>query len=298
MIFHKYHALGNDYLVLPATGSPPSPEMIRRCCDRHFGIGSDGVLWGPLAAAGSGCEDLAERAGVSDLSGVMAGLRIFNPDGGEAEKSGNGLRIFARFLFDQGLLPENFACLLTLGGLVEVRVLEGGRKVRVDMGRVSFQAGKIPVAGESGEVLQRRLQVEGREFVYSAATIGNPHCVILVEQEDADPVALARRYGASLEEHERFPRRTNVQFMRVRDRGLVEIAIWERGAGYTLASGSSASACAAVARRLELVDPSVLVRAPGGDLHIELDDNFGVVLEGAVTAVAEVHAHSEMFDLD
>ncbi len=295
MRFCKYHALGNDYLVLDARHNRlPSAAERRRLCDRHFGLGSDGVLWGPLPANSPEFERLAEEAGVTDLNGAMAGLRIFNPDGGEAEKSGNGLRIFARFLFDQGMLFDAPVRLLTLGGLVEVQVLAGGQAVRVDMGRVSFQAGDIPVAGETGEVLQRSLHSGGREFIYSAATIGNPHCVVVIDDDSVDLADLVCSYGPGLECHERFPRRTNVQFMRIHDRETIEIAIWERGAGYTLASGSSASACAAVARRLGLVEAAVTVRSPGGELRIMVDENFGVVLEGAVTAVADGEARDEM----
>lgn len=298
MNFSKYHALGNDYIVLDALREQkPDAETVRRLCDRHFGLGSDGVLWGLLKPGSEAFTELRCQAAAGSMSvtGIIGGLRIFNPDGGEAEKSGNGLRIFSRFLFDQGHVEAAPVRLLTLGGVIESQVLEGGDKIRVFMGRVNFQAANIPVAGEEGEVIQRRLQVKREELVYTAATIGNPHCVILVDNPVMSLSELACRFGPEIERHERFPQRTNVQFMKVLDRRNLEIAIWERGAGYTLASGSSASACAAVARRLAHTESKVAVHSPGGILCIEVDDRFGVTLEGDVTAVAEGRISREIF---
>src|SRR6266542_4284648 len=165
--FSKYHALGNDYLVLdPKDQDQPvalTPQQIKTICDRHYGIGSDGILFGPLPS---------ERAPFR--------LRIFNPDGSEAEKSGNGLRIFCRYLFDQKLVQENKEFLVdTLGGVVRATVFDGGRTIRVDMGRVSFWSDEIPMTGARREVLRENLIVGDRTFDICAATIGNPHCVIL-----------------------------------------------------------------------------------------------------------------------
>ncbi len=260
MRFHKYHALGNDYVVLnpadfPAWSPAPTPEQIRVVCHRNFGIGSDGILWGPLPAA----------------AGAF-GLRIFNPDGSEAEKSGNGLRIFSRYLRDAGLAPRPAFDIETPGGRVQVRILPDGL-ITIAMGRVSFDSGKIPVTGDSREVINEPITAGGRTFTYCAATIGNPHCVLPLPEISAD---LARRYGPELEVHPNFPRRTNVQFLQVLDRANLRIEIWERGAGYTLASGSSSSAAAAVAHRLGLVDRSVQVHMPGGTIGIEIGDDFSI----------------------
>lgn len=269
MRFVKYHALGNDYLVLdPAELPEPLTErQIQLLCHRHFGVGSDGILLGPARS---------ERA--------RFGLRIFNPDGSEAEKSGNGLRIFSRYLWDRKLVGGEEFSIDTPGGVVKATVLEGGRAVRVEMGRVSFWSDQIPVTGPRREVLQERIQVGDREFTFSAATIGNPHCVIPLPAVDA---ALACRYGPLLETHPLFPKRTNVQFLQVLDRRNLRLEIWERGAGYTLASGSSSSAAAAVARRLGLCDAAVTVHMPGGRLAIEIDEDFSIRMTGSVTKVAE-----------
>ena len=278
MNFFKYHALGNDYIVLdPKTFAPaPDEKNIRLICHRHFGVGSDGILYGPLPS---------ERAPFR--------LRIFNPDGSEAEKSGNGLRIFCRYLFDQKLVAENREFLVeTLGGVVRATIFDGGRRIQVDMGRVSFWSDEIPMTGARREVLHEALVAGGQTFNICAATIGNPHCVILLPEISA---TLAKIHGPPLETHPSFPKKTNVQFLQVLDRKNIRIEIWERGAGYTLASGSSSSASAAVARKLGLIDPSVTVHMPGGSLGIEIADDFAIRMTGPVTPVAEGRIAEEMF---
>lgn len=280
MRFHRYHALGNDYVVLDPADFPqwqaPAPGQVRSICHRHFGLGSDGVLWGPLPSG---------RA--------PFGLRIFNPDGSEAEKSGNGLRIFARYLWDrQKVTAEPFA-VDTPGGLVHAIVKDGGRLITVEMGAVSFNSAKIPVLGPPREVLREKLTALDREFTFCAATIGNPHCVIPLPEVEP---SLALRYGPAIETHALFPRRTNVQFLQVQDRHNLRLEIWERGAGYTLASGSSSSAAAAVAHRLELVEPNLSVHMPGGTIGIEIGDGYRVRMTGAVKRVADGVMHPEMFE--
>jgi diaminopimelate epimerase len=279
MKFAKYHALGNDYLVLdPKDQDPPvvlHSELIRTICDRHYGIGSDGILFGPLPSA---------KASFS--------LQIYNPDGSEAEKSGNGLRIFCRYLWDRKLIGDNVFSIETKGGIVQAQILSKGKLVRVEMGTVSFRSEDIPVAGQSREVLREQILVDGRIFQFCAATIGNPHCVILLD--DLSP-ALAKQYGPLLEVHPLFPNRTNVQFIKVLDRNNIRIEIWERGAGYTLASGSSSCAAAVVTRKLGLCDDTVSVHMPGGRIEVSMDDAFRIVMTGPVTRVAEGNLSREIF---
>jgi len=277
MKFYKYHALGNDYLVMDPKDfpKPPTTDDIRVICHRNFGLGSDGILYGPLPSAQA-----------------KFALRIFNPDGSEAEKSGNGLRIFSRYLHDRKLVGTEEFSLQTLGGLVKSTVKEGGRTVRVEMGRVRFWSDEIPMTGARREVLREQIEAGDRAFSFCAATIGNPHCVVPLPEIGPE---LARHYGPLLENHAWFPRRTNVQFLKVLDRGNIQIEIWERGAGYTLASGSSSSASAAVARRLGLVDAAVKVHMPGGVIAIEIADDFLVLMTGSVTKVAEGVMSPELF---
>jgi diaminopimelate epimerase len=280
MRFHKYHALGNDYLVcdprdFPTWKPAPTVEQIRVVCHRNFGVGSDGILWGPLPSSQS-----------------EFGLRIFNPDGSEAEKSGNGLRIFSRYLWDQKLVKQPAFSIETPGGHVHAVIKENGRLITVAMGRVSFDSLKIPVTGSEREVINEQIQVLDRQFTFSAATIGNPHCVIPLTEVTP---AIAHKYGPHIETHSNFPRKTNVQFLRVIDRSNIQIEIWERGAGSTLASGSSSSAAAAVAHRLGHVDRSVTVHMPGGQIGIEIGDDYSIMMTGTVNKVAEGELHPELF---
>ena len=280
MRFYKYHALGNDYIVLhpadfPSWQPAPTVDQIRVVCHRNFGVGSDGILWGPLPSKQS-----------------AFALRIFNPDGSEAEKSGNGLRIFSRFLWDQKLVTNPDFTVETPGGHVQVAIKDGGQLLTIAMGSVSFDSAKIPVAGAPREVLNEKIKILDREFTYNAATIGNPHCVIPLPAVSPE---LAHKYGPHLETHPNFPRKTNVQFLQVLDRANIRIEIWERGAGYTLASGSSSSASAAVAHKLGLVDRNVTVHMPGGKIGIEIGDNFSISMTGTVSKVAEGIMHPELF---
>lgn len=275
MKFFRYHALGNDYLVLrPKDMSLSlSSKIVQRICHRHFGIGSDGILLH--------CESKGEGA---------FRLRIYNPDGSEAEKSGNGLRIFSRYLWDEGLVSHEPFSVDTLGGRVRCVVSDGGRIVTVDMGRVSFMSTDIPVAGRPREVIKEEIEVDGKVIAFCAATIGNPHCVV-TNLEVSEEVA--KRMGPSLENHPLFPNRTNVQFLKVLDRKNIAIEIWERGAGYTLASGSSSSAAAAVAHKLGLVDGDVTVKMPGGSIQVTVSDNFDIRMTGGVTKVGQIDLSME-----
>lgn len=265
--FYKYQALGNDYLVLPEIdGAQLAPALTRRICDRHFGLGSDGLL----------CP------GGRDSEGRFL-LRIFNPDGSEAEKSGNGLRIFARFLWDQRAVGAEPFAVVTAGGVVRCEVRDQGRSVFLEMGQASFHSEKIPVGGPPREVVNELLQVQGENLRVTAVTVGNPHCVAFMNKISR---ALAERLGPAIEKHTLFPNRTNVQLAQVVSRNHVQIQIWERGAGYTLASGTSSCAVACAAVRLGLCDSPIAVEMPGGTLQIQVAPDFTVTMLGPVTRVA------------
>jgi len=188
MQFHKYHALGNDYLVLDPKDCPTlySPLEIEKICHRHFGLGSDGILFGPLPT------DEADF-----------GLQIWNPDGSEAEKSGNGLRIFCRYLLDQGRVGTEPFTIMTLGGKVTCQIHDGGAAIEVEMGTVSFHSDDIPVLGGSREVLNESVEIDGETYHYYAATIGNPHVVLPMDTDGQSDrrAGLQDRTGAR--EHDR-----------------------------------------------------------------------------------------------
>jgi diaminopimelate epimerase len=265
----KAHGLGNDYIVLNEgdLSFRLTPEVVRLLCHRHYGVGADGIL----LFVGSRIPPF--------------GLRIFNPDGSEAEKSGNGIRIFAKYLFEHGYTRDKAFYIETKGGLVRVELKAEGDRVTlvtVEMGRASFRSSEIPVTGQDREVVNEELSLSEERLRFTAVSVGNPHCVILVDHPDPDEI---RRLGPQVEHHPMFPQRTHVQFVKVRSRDRVAMLIWERGAGYTLASGSSACAVAAACRRLDLVDDQVTIQMPGGELAITIRPGWEITMQGPVSEV-------------
>ena len=269
--FAKGHGLGNDYLVFEEADLPGalSVEAIVKICDRNWGVGSDGIL-------------LRVATGRADF-----GLRIFNPDGSEAEKSGNGLRIFAKYLRDHGHATRDAFTVDTPGGVVECQCrTKNGRVtfVTVEMGRATFTPAEIPMTSASAEAVGVSLSLgDAGTVTATAVSVGNPHCIVFVDRLDDDET---RRLGPLIERHAAFPNRTNVQFAKVLGRDAIEIRIWERGAGYTLASGSSSCGAASAAVRNGHCDHGrVLVRMPGGELVVHVRPDFTLKLEGPVEEV-------------
>lgn len=269
--FVKSHGLGNDYFVMDQSqiSFELTPEVIQLLCHRNYGIGSDGIL-------------LLVPSDKADF-----GLRILNPDGSEAEKSGNGLRIFAKYLFEHGHTEKQVFTIDTLGGVVtaELETSEGIVPfVTVEMGEATFQSNLIPVTGEEREVVDEEINVGGEPLKITAVSVGNPHCVVFVDELDEGYI---RILGPLLETHELFPNRINVQFAKPLSRKKVQILIWERGAGYTLASGSSSCAVASACVKNGLTDGNVTVSMPGGELDINIRDDWSIKMRGAVEEVAE-----------
>ena len=267
MDFYKYHALGNDYIVIDPNRNEVSltEANIQRICHRNFGIGSDGILYGPI------------------FDGDEISLKILNPDGSEAEKSGNGIRIFSKYLFDESYSEGKRFKLQTLGGEVAVEILDNqARRIKVDMGTVTFVSDEIPVSGEKREVVDESLMVGEEEFKVTCASVGNPHCVIPMREISKES---ALELGPLVENHPLFPNKINVQLLKVIDRRNIRIEIWERGAGYTLASGSSSCAAASAAHRLGYVDSELTVHSPGGQIEIEIKSDGHIFMTGGVTGV-------------
>lgn len=270
--FVKSHGLGNDYIVIDqaAFKYSLSVKAIKRICDVHYGIGSDGILL--------------------KVPSVKAqfGLVIYNPDGSEAEKSGNGLRIFCKFLYDYGFAKNKTFTVETKGGIVNAIIdeeLNGkARIITIDMGKAIFESSKIPVKCEKLECIDVPLQIEDKVFHINCVSVGNPHCVILRETLDVKEI---KKYGTIIENNLMFPERINVQFVKVLSRKEVQIEIWERGAGYTLASGSSSCAVASMMIKKGLVDKDVTMIMPGGKLKISVNDNWEIRMTGEVRQIAE-----------
>ncbi|HCY43533.1 MAG TPA: diaminopimelate epimerase [Prolixibacteraceae bacterium] len=277
--FVKSHGLGNDYFVLNEAELSFSlnEKNIQKLCDVHYGIGSDGIL---LKVASSKAD---------------FGLKIYNPDGSEAEKSGNGLRIFAKYLYDYGHTSGKIFTIETLGGVVtaEVSAETNGKanQVKVDMGKAIFGSHKVPVMCDESECLDHPLNIVDETYLVSCVSVGNPHCVILRDKLSKSEIL---KHGSEIENHPLFPNRINVQFAKVLSRSEVEILIWERGAGYTLASGSSSCAVAAVMVKKGLTDRKMTVKMPGGTLQIEIDEAWNIRMEGEVKEIASGYLSDEL----
>jgi diaminopimelate epimerase len=271
--FFKGHGLGNDYIAveMEGLGFGLTPPAVRLICDRHTGIGSDGIL----ARVPSDTADF--------------GVRIFNPDGTEAEKSGNGLRIFAAYLLEGGHVREREPFTVeTPGGTVRMEILsqsaDGVLSVEVEMGTASFRSADVGLAGPDRETDHEPLELESGDVVHvNTVSVGNPHCVVFQDELDVETL---RRRAPQIGTHPQFARGVNVQFAVPAEPDALDAWVWERGAGETRASGSSACAVAAAAVRRGMVsERQVEVRMPGGTLRVHVRDDWSLVLRGPVESV-------------
>jgi diaminopimelate epimerase len=272
--FFRGHGLGNDYLVMDPKELTfrLTPKTMEAICDRNWGLGSDGIL----ALVSSKKADF--------------GLRIFNPDGSEAEKSGNGLRIFARYLHATGKTKKKRFTVETKGGLVSIDLHTDrhgdASAATVEMGIATFKPNALPCSLDVPELIQQPIEAAGRTMTFTGVSVGNPHCVVFKPAGESWSRDELLALGPALEHHRLFPRRTNVQLAVPTGRREVFILIWERGAGETQASGSSSCAAAGAAVRLGLVKSPVTVKMPGGVLNIEVAPDFSLTMKGPVAEVA------------
>ena len=246
-------------------------NAIRWICDRNRGVGGDGVI-------GVGSSDSADF-----------GIAIFNADGSEAETSGNGLRIFGLYALSAGKTTQNDFLVETKAGISRVR-LEVDRDDDVvlasaSMGRASFKPRDLPCTLAVPELVEQEVTVQTRRLKFTGVSVGNPHCVVFSEEGHHWTRDDLLSLGPQLERHSLFPNRVNVQLARVESERAIKVMIWERGSGETLASGSSSCAAASAAVRLGLVRTPVTVNTPGGNVAVEVDDEFNLVLTGPVSSV-------------
>jgi diaminopimelate epimerase len=269
--FVKMHGLGNEYIVMESskTDFQLTSQVIKRLCNIHFGIGSDGIV-------------MLVPSTKADF-----GFRVYNPDGSEAEKSGNGLRILCKYLYDYGHAKSRKFSVETLTDIVYAEIVEeeNGKAmlIRVDMGKAIFSSRDIPVNSDQPEFIGQKITAGDKEFEVNCVSVGNPHCVVIKEELDEKEI---RAYGPLLENHPLFPNRINVQFARVLSDHDAEILIWERGAGFTLASGSSSCAASSILVKRGLIKGDLTMHMQGGSLKIDIDKAWNIRMTGEVREIA------------
>ena len=274
----KMHGLGNDYVFARADGDERDwPDLARRVSDRHFGVGSDGLI-------------LALPSRVADMR-----MRMFNADGSEAEMCGNGIRCLARYAVEEGIVASDAGAVAieTLAGVLTIELFrEHGvvASARVDMGPPNFAPASLPAAVDGpGPVVDLPLDVDGVALRLTLVSMGNPHAIHWIEG-DVDEFPL-ERIGPLVERHPLFPNRVNFQVVRVADRGHVRHRVWERGTGVTLASGTSAAAVCAAGRLTGRTDGAIVDSLPGGDLDLSWDGEGSVFMTGPAVRVFDADWH-------
>lgn len=286
MNFTKAHGLGNDFIILNGADEKeyiPSKvyrELAVKLCDRHFGIGADGVM-------------LVLPSTRADIR-----MRIINSDGSEAEMCGNGIRCFARYVYEKGIVQKETMTIETLAGIMVPRIIlnEAGKvtAIEVDMGEPILEKPKIPMVGE-GRAINESIQIDEQAFAVTAVSMGNPHCVIFVKDGKNFPVTL---WGPRIERSAYFPRKTNVEFVQVLNEKEVIMRVWERGAAVTLACGTGACATTVACVLNEKTNRTITVHLDGGDLQVRWDSESNhlfmtgpaeVVFEGNFALEAMLH---------
>ena len=272
MEFTKMHGLGNDFVLINRFQEEVSrpAQLAQEMCDRNFGIGADGLIL-----------VLPAQKPEADFR-----MRIFNPDGSEPEMCGNGIRCFAKYLYDQELTEKKQVNVETLAGIIKPELLfEAGKvnQVKVDMGEPALKRSQIPMKGpEQDQIVDETLTVKEQEVEISCVSMGNPHCVIFIEDAEAAPV---RELGPKIETHDVFPENTNVEFIEVMNKEELKMRVWERGAGVTLACGTGACGSTVASILRGATNNQVTVHLLGGDLIIEWAANNHVYMTGPATEV-------------
>ena len=251
--FTKMKGLGNDFILMDYIDDLDYSRLSKKMCDRHFGIGADGLIV---------VNPLDMRKDDADIS-----WHIYNSDGTEPQMCGNGIRCLAKYVKDRGLVDKNKFSVNTLKGIVEPEILDNG-EVRVNMGAPILEKDKIPFSGD--KALNFSIELDNNCFIANAISMGNPHCVIFV---DNDTKMLAEIFGSEIENNTNFPEKTNVEFVKILFRNEINMDVWERGCGITLACGTGSCASVVAGILNDLLDTKVKVNLPGGSLLIEWDGN-------------------------
>lgn len=263
--FKKMQGTGNDFIVVKYEDFPfdeKLSQLAERVCNRHFGIGADGLL-------------IVNQSSVADIK-----MGYYNSDGSIAAMCGNGIRCFSKFVFDEGLIKKEQFSVETLDGIKEIVIIEEKGEVKsvaVNMGQVTYDPEKIPVISEDEHFINKKITVSGQDFIITAVSMGVPHVVIFTEKLDLEEIKF---FGPLIEKHAIFPKKTNVNFVHRIDMENIVVRTWERGAGYTLACGTGSTSAVAVANKLGLVNNKVNVRVEGGNIKIKIKESGNLFMEG------------------
>ena len=270
LTIEKYHGLGNDYLVYDPNKNKLAltSSRVQLLCNRNFGVGADGILEGPV------------------MENDRISMVIWNSDGSWTQNSGNGVRIFAKYLKDAGYVQKKDFTIHSEGGEIDIHYLnEEGTRLKASMGKASFWSDEVPVTGPRREIINETMVFGRIPYPVTCLSVGNPHLVILMDEISKELVC---RIGKYSENARQFPEKINTQIMKVLDRTHIQTEVYERGAGYTLASGSGCCAAAVAAYRLGLTDPKMIVQMPGGTLELEIREDGNVLMTGDVGYVGSI----------
>ncbi|ABW18964.1 diaminopimelate epimerase [Alkaliphilus oremlandii] len=263
--FKKMQGTGNDFIVVKYDDFPfeeKLSQLAEKICDRHFGIGADGLL-------------IVNPSSIADIR-----MDYYNSDGSIAAMCGNGIRCFSKFVFDEGFLRTKQFSVETLDGIKEIAIIEEKgtvKSVEVNMGQVTYDTEKIPVVSEDGYFINKKITVGGQDFIITAVSMGVPHVIIFTEKLDLEQIKF---FGPLIEKHAIFPKKTNVNFVHRIDKDNIAVRTWERGAGYTLACGTGSTSAVAVANKLGLVNNNVNVEVEGGNIKIKIKESGNLFMEG------------------
>jgi len=276
MKFTKMHGLGNDYVYINCFDEQVEnvEKLAIEMSDRHFGVGSDGLI---LIKPGK------KR---------LIRMDMYNADGSWSEMCGNGLRCVAKYVYDKGMVDNDSFDIETGAGILAVKVFPENKKaklIEINMGKPILEAEKIPILQFSGQVINEEIEVLDRNFAFTAVSMGNPHCVIFINDDENLDKFPVEKYGHVIERHPIFPNRVNVEFVKVISHNEVKQRTWERGSGETLACGTGASAVLVASLLNQKTDREILNHLTGGDLHLRWDEAGDLYLKGPATTLFEGH---------
>lgn len=269
--FDKYVAAGNDFLIFDGRKNlgVDYNDLALKICDRHFGVGGDGIM-------------VCENSAIADIK-----MLYYNSDGSQGEMCGNGIRSFTKYIFDYGIVKKKSISIETLAGIqyidLETDQFNKASEIKVNMGRPIFEGVKIPVTIHKEKILEETINIDNRDYKFSAVLVGVPHVVIFVDEIKEINI---NDLGKKIENHKLFPNKTNVNFVEIIDRNTINIYTWERGAGRTLGCGTGSCASVVIGNLLDRLDSKVLVNTEGGKLEVELGDNYEIIMTGSATHVA------------